>query len=110
MNLNATNQIAAGEVLFDEGKPDKNLYMVLKGKVLLANRGAGVVCAEALGKDTAKGGVWDETDTPKTPKISAAILKISGAAKNTQYAFLACYRIISSSFWTNVAFFHNTDF
>ena len=44
MNLNATNQIAAGEVLFDEGKPDKNLYMVLKGKVLLANRGAGVVC------------------------------------------------------------------
>ena len=44
MKLNATNQIGAGESLFEEGKADNCIYMVLKGKVILANRGASVVC------------------------------------------------------------------
>ena len=43
MTLNSTNQVAAGTVIFDEGGTDKCIYMVLKGKVLLAGDGAGVV-------------------------------------------------------------------
>ncbi len=43
MTLNSTNQVAAGTVIFEEGSTDKCIYMVLKGKVLLAGDGAGIV-------------------------------------------------------------------
>ncbi len=42
MNLNSTNQVTAGTVVLEEGMADGCLYMLLKGKVMIANRGVGV--------------------------------------------------------------------
>lgn len=39
MKINATNQLNAGEILFNEGESTGCLYMILKGKVRLSNRG-----------------------------------------------------------------------
>ncbi len=44
MNVNASNQIRAGQVLFREGDRTNCIYMVLKGKLALGNRGFRLVC------------------------------------------------------------------
>ncbi|MCR5427881.1 MAG: cyclic nucleotide-binding domain-containing protein [Lachnospiraceae bacterium] len=43
MTLNSTNQVSAGTVIFEAGKADGCIYIVLKGKVVLSGNGAGIV-------------------------------------------------------------------
>lgn len=44
MNLNATNQLKAGYVLFEEGERTNCIYMLLKGRAEIYNRGIFVPC------------------------------------------------------------------
>lgn len=88
MNLNSTNQVPAGTMIFEAGQEGGCIYMVLKGKVLLSSGGAGIVmgAGSLLGLEQLEGNPYPYTCSAVE---DASVYAVSADSEKGLYALLA---------------------